>query len=359
MNNKTMSVGELYALVNDGKIKSDIDVQREIVYNDTKQRLVIDSLLVGVPLPAFYFWQNEDGILETLDGKQRIHAISRFMRNDLEFEGKIWMETDSKTQEAIKQVPLTCIICEGDDQLKREIFKRINTLGVPLSPYEVLNGLFSGEYLRGLTSYVSADKGAIKVLGDASRGKRQMKALQYLLLLNGKKPDAINDWVSEHKDESFAVDQRQLDKYIDFVADIFDDMALAGTFFSLAIKYLNDKPLWASHKKEINKAIKAYKKSDDWKLTADKAGDIEAIILAQVGGVSLDPRRVFTENQRAEIFEELESESGRYQCSICKQWFFPDELQIDHIVPWSKGGRTEKSNAQVACRACNIAKSNS
>lgn len=359
MENKTMTVGELYSLVNDGKIKSDIDVQREIVYNDEKQRLVIDSLLVGVPLPAFYFWLNSDGILETLDGKQRIHAISRFMKNDLEYDGKIWMETDPATQEALKEVPLTCIVCEGDDQLKREIFRRINTLGVPLSAYEVLNGLFSGEYLRGLTAYVSADKGAIKVLGDASRGRRQMRALQYLLQLNNKSQNELNDWVSERRDTSFAADQRQLDKYIDFIADVFDDMSLASILFPLAVRYINDKPLWSQHKKEINKALKAYKKSDSWKLTKDKSGDVESIVLATVGGISLDPRRVFTESQREEIFADAESKDGKYACEICGKWFYPDELQVDHKEAWSKGGRTEKSNAQLACRACNIAKSNS
>lgn len=357
--NTTMKVGELYELVKDGRIKSDIDVQREIVYNDDKQRLVIDSLVKGIPLPAFYFWRPDDKTLETLDGKQRINAITRFLQNDLQYEDKIWMETDPEVQDLIKSVELSCIVCSGDDQLKREIFRRINTLGVPLSPYEVLNGLFSGEYLRGLTAYVQQDKGAIKVLGDVSRGKRQMKALKYLLQLRGKKAADLNDWVSEHRDDSFADDQRELDKYVDFVADIFDDMGLVDIYFALAMRYLNDKSLWVQHKKEINKAVKAYKKSDDWKLTDDKAGDIEAIVKAVVGGISLDPRRVFTDSQRAEIFAEMEQRDGKYQCAICEKWFYPNELQIDHVEPWSKGGRTEKSNAQVLCRVCNVAKSNS
>lgn len=355
--NDTMTVGELYQLVNDGSIKSDIDVQREIVYDDAKQRLVIDSLVHDVPLPAFYFWESTPGNLETLDGKQRINAITRFMQNDLEYDGKIWMITDKEVQDKIKGVELSCIICSGEDRLKREIFNRINTLGVPLSKFEVLNGLFSGQYLRGLTAYCQVDKGAIKVLGKPERGARQMKALRYLMELRGGV--GINDYVEQHKDESFAEDQRLLDKYIDFVADLFDDMALADTFFQLSRKYLKDKSLWAQHKKEFNKAIKSYKKSDDWKLTKDKAGDIEAIIMAAVGGISLDPRRCFTDAQRVEIFEErIPDERGLYECDICHQRFADDELQIDHIVAWSKGGRTELSNAQLACRACNIAKSN-
>lgn len=41
----------------------------------------------------------------------------------------------------------------------------------------------------------------------------------------------------------------------------------------------------------------------------------------------------------------MEQSDGKYQCAICEKWFYPNELQIDHVEPWSKGGRTEKSNA--------------
>ena len=72
----TMKVKDLYNAVVDGKIISDIELQRAIVYDPAKQELVIDSIVNGIPLPAFYLWKNDDGILEVLDGKQRIEAIS-------------------------------------------------------------------------------------------------------------------------------------------------------------------------------------------------------------------------------------------------------------------------------------------
>ena len=80
-----MTVKELYNEVRDGHIISDIELQREIIYSDEKQRLVIDSIVKDYPLPAFYLWKNDDGKLEVLDGKQRIHAITRFYENDLEY----------------------------------------------------------------------------------------------------------------------------------------------------------------------------------------------------------------------------------------------------------------------------------
>lgn len=70
-----MTVKELYEKVVNGIIISDIELQRAIVYDAEKQALVIDSIYRGIPLPAFYLWEREDGVLEVLDGKQRIEAI--------------------------------------------------------------------------------------------------------------------------------------------------------------------------------------------------------------------------------------------------------------------------------------------
>ena len=292
-----MKISELYEKIRDGVIVSDIDLQREIIYDTDKQRLVIDSILNDVPLPAFYLWDN-NGKLEVLDGKQRIEAIKKFKENDLEYNNKIWKLTDTNIQEKFNETELAVIICCGEEELKRKIFNRINTLGVPLSPYEVLNGLYHGEYLRGLTLYVSNDKDALKVLGQNSRGKNQMRVIKYICIL--KEIKNLNDYVKEIKDKSFA---------------------------------------------------------DDSKFT-DKNKEIEDIIQAIVNGISVDEKRLFTIDDKRELLAKSLCENGKYQCTICKKWFYPDELQMDHKEAWSKGGRTVLSNAALLCGPCNRKKSN-
>jgi len=113
-----MKLKELYNKVNDGKIISDIELQREIIYSSDKQKLVIDSIFKGVPLPAFYFWQNENGILEVLDGKQRIEAIKNFYQNNIQYEEKIWKQFDTEAQDKFNNTEITDIICMGSDELK-------------------------------------------------------------------------------------------------------------------------------------------------------------------------------------------------------------------------------------------------
>lgn len=350
-----MKIKELYEKIRDGIIISDIELQREIIYNTEKQQLVIDSILNNVPLPAFYLWENNDKKLEVLDGKQRIESIKKFIENDLQYNDKIWKQTDSEIQKKFNETDLSVITCSGTEELKRKIFNRINTLGVPLSAYEVLNGLYNGEYLRGLTSYVSQDKDALKVLGSNSRGKNQMRVLKYICILRDKKD--LNDYVKENQSNSFAEDQRLIMKNFKFIRDIFDDYGQLDIFFNLSVKYAKDVTIWKENKTEINIRIKRYLKSDDVKFT-DKDVEIENIIQAIVNGISVDDKRLFTIDDKRELLAKTPCQDNKYQCSICKKWFYPEELQIDHIDPWSKGGRTVLSNAQLLCAPCNRKKSN-
>ena len=349
-----MKIKELYEKIRDGIIISDIELQREIIYNTDKQVLVIDSILNDVPLTAFYLWKNENGKLEVLDGKQRIEAIRKYIENDLEYKGKIWKQS-AEIHEKFNETTLSVIICSGDEQLKRKIFNRINTLGVPLTPYELLDGLYNGEYLRGLTSYISADKDALKVFGTNSRGKNQMKALKYLCILQNEKD--ITDYVEKNQTNSFASDQRLLMKYIKFIRDIFDDYGQLDIFFNLSVKYLKDITIWKQHKAEINVRVKRYLKSDDSKFT-DKSKEIEDTIQAIVQGISVDEKRLFTIDDKKGFLSSQSSENGKYKCEICKKWFYAEELQMDHKEAWSKGGRTVLSNAQLLCAPCNRKKSN-
>lgn len=358
-----MKIKDLYEQVRDGVIISDIELQREIIYKDDKQALVIDSIMNDIPLPAFYFWKNENDDLEVLDGKQRIEAIRKFKENDLEYNGLIWKQEDEDFQNKFNDTDLSVIICnenkDKDEQLKREIFKRINMLGVPLSPFEILNGMCSGEYLRGLTAYVSNDKDCLRILGDGGRGKRQMRILKYLSQLKNIKD--ITDYVKQNQNKSFANDQREIDKYVDFVSSVFDEFGQLDIYMTLAFKYVKDISIWKENKDEINIRVKKYLRSDDVKLT-DKKKEIDDIIQAIVKGISVDPKRLFTAEQKDEyLSQKTPNEEGKYQCEQpdgCGKWFYPDELQMDHKEAWSKGGRTELSNAQLLCRVCNIKKNN-
>jgi len=266
------------------------------------------------------------------------------------------MQTDKDLHEKINQCDLSVIICEGSEESRREIFRRINTLGVPLSKYEVLNGLYNGEYLRGLSKYVEQDKDVKKVLGANTRGKNQYKILELLMQL--KHFNDINDYVKANQSQSFESDQREIGRYIRFIKDIFNRYNELSIYFRLSMKYIKDVAIWKDHKDEINQHIGIYLKSVDAKLT-DKNKEIEDIIVAIVNNISVDPKRLFSSDDKQTLLYKQTCYEGKYHCGgNCNKLFFKEELTVDHIDPWSKGGRTVLSNAQLLCRVCNSKKGN-
>ena len=364
-----MTVKELYEKVVNGIIISDIELQRAIVYDADKQALVIDSIYNGIPLPAFYLWQREDGKLEVLDGKQRIEAIKKFKQGNLLYNGKTWKAYayDSDLQQVVDNTELTTIICNGTEEKKREIFNRINTLGVALSKFEVLNGLYHGNYIEGLNDYFAHDTNVRKVLPNATvdRGDNKYHLLEYIYYVRYNrafpKRSELHDYVQQHKDESFNEDFKKIKPYISFIRDVFGDVSKIGSTlkFKLAVEYLKDRTIWLQHKDDICKECNSFIKSEGYKLSQTKEKDIEAMILGIVGNMRVDSKRLFTTDDKSELLSRLQpNEQGLYECNQCHQHFNADELTVDHIKPWSKGGRTVLSNAQLLCRACNSRKNN-
>ena len=364
-----MSVKELYEKVVNGIIISDIELQRAIVYDADKQALVIDSIYHGIPLPAFYLWKREDEKLEVLDGKQRIEAIKKFKQGNLLYEGKTWKAYayDSDLQQIVDNTELTTIICSGTEEKKREINNRINTLGVALSKFEVLNGLYHANYIEGLNDYFKQDANVRKVLPNATidRGDNKYHLLEYIYYVrkNGVFPkrSELHDYVQQHKDESFNEEIKKIKPYISFIRDVFGDGSKIGNVlkFKLAVAYLKERAIWLQHKDEICKDCNAFIKSEGYKLSTTKDKDIEAMILGIVDNRHVDPKRRFTEDDKAELLSKLTpNEKGLYKCNECHQHFAADELTVDHIKPWSLGGPTVLSNAQLLCRTCNSRKGN-
>ena len=60
--------------------------QRKFVWEDKRQSKFIESILIGLPIPPMYFAEVEEGILEVIDGSQRIRTVNRFLRNELKLK---------------------------------------------------------------------------------------------------------------------------------------------------------------------------------------------------------------------------------------------------------------------------------
>lgn len=123
------------------------------IWNKTSQSRLMESLMLRIPIPAFYFDGTDDEKWLVVDGLQRLTAIRRFVIDqdlklcDLEYlkehEGKIFSELPRPLQRAIREADLVWyLIMPGTpDNVKFDVFRRINTGGLPLSSQEIRHAL--------------------------------------------------------------------------------------------------------------------------------------------------------------------------------------------------------------------------
>lgn len=227
--------------------------------------------------------------------------------------------------------------------------------------------MYHGNYIEGLNDYFAQDANVRKVLPNATvdRGDNKYHLLEYIYYVRKggvfPKRNDLHDYVQLHKDESFNDEVRKIKPYISFIRDVFGDASKIGSVlkFKLAVEYLKDRAIWLQHKDDICKDCNEFIKSEGYKLSSTKDKDIESMILGIVGNLRVDPKRLFTADDKAELLSRLTpNEYGLYECDECHQHFAAAELTIDHKDAWSTGGRTVLSNARLTCRACNSRKGN-
>lgn len=151
-----LSLKYVYELFGDGLLKLDPDFQRDYVWNkNRKKSLLIESLILKIPIPAFYFYENSDGTFLIIDGQQRLHTIfdfieGKFSLNGLEYLGdkynyKYFEDLEPKYKQRIYRTQLAVNVLDNRSPKKviYDIFRRINTGGIPLAPQEMRNAICS------------------------------------------------------------------------------------------------------------------------------------------------------------------------------------------------------------------------
>jgi len=129
------------------------DFQRDFIWNEEKQSKLIESVLMRIPLPVFYFAENEDGKHVVVDGLQRITTFERFVNNEFklrlrespELNGKRFADLPVKLKNRIEDCNLTLYLIDAKvgERIRLDIFERVNG-GVPLTRQQMRNCLFNG-----------------------------------------------------------------------------------------------------------------------------------------------------------------------------------------------------------------------
>lgn len=162
-----MSISEWGAIYENKEIDIHPEFQRFYRWNNIQKTNLIESILLGIPIPPIFVSQREDGVWDVVDGLQRLSTLYQFMGvlkdengNNVEpltlsetkylpsLKKKKWNNiynaNDSLSQELrliIKRskINVSIILKESDETAKYDLFQRLNTGGSDLSPQEVRN----------------------------------------------------------------------------------------------------------------------------------------------------------------------------------------------------------------------------
>ena len=255
------SFGELLNLHNDKEIVIRPEYQRLFRWSLEQRSRLIESIILGLPIPPIFLIEGQTGVLELIDGLQRTSSVLQFLdhaaigEEELRLVGcDILTDLNSKTfsdlpiaiRLKIKRSPIraTIINKSGDAFVKYEMFKRLNTGGSLLSAQEIRN--CSSRMVEGGDSFYDAIQDmakypafvtATKRLPEAFKEKRADEELVLrffaVILFRDHYHGNIEEWIDSimesilFKKVEFDLNQQKanFEKVFDLIADKLNDAA--------------------------------------------------------------------------------------------------------------------------------------
>jgi hypothetical protein len=354
-----------------GKLTIQPEYQRNYIYADGHHDVaVIDSLLKGYPLGLIYFNRPGEGLLEVLDGQQRITSFGRFVTGKFAITDANGMQQYfgglSKDQQAkILGSAILVYECEGTESEIKQWFKTINIAGIPLNDQELLNAIFSGPFVTaGKAEFSNSQNANVQKWGAYVRGPVDRQKFWECALDWVSKGD-IDDYMSQHRhDDNITEVKTYFNTVIDWVAGLF--VSVESEMCGLEWGRLYE----LYHKKPYDPAVvdAEVKKLYGDPYVKNRRGIFEYILGGSTDTKLLDVR-VFdaaTSRSTYEMQTAAAKKSGESNCPLCalghdaskdKLWTFAD-MDADHVAAWSKGGPTVGKNCQMLCKTHNRAKGN-
>lgn len=209
---KMITVFQVEYWISMGMLDLQPEFQRNLVWDIQRKSLLIESLLLKIPIPAFYLDERRDGRKSVIDGLQRLSTIHAFLNDEfylkkLQYlsscEEKKFSQLDNKYKTYILDTALSVNILgiQCLDMVKFDVFRRVNTGGLPLNSQEIRNIMAEHKVRELLKAMSSCDEFIHATLGginDVRMGAQEL-CLRYI---------AINDsynWENHDFDEYYGL----------------------------------------------------------------------------------------------------------------------------------------------------------
>ena len=394
------------------KQKLDIqpEFQRYFVWDKLKSSRLIESALLGIPLPVVYLSEEPDGKIYVIDGQQRLTSFFAFIDgvfpdgSDFKLTGlkvlkdhnrKKFSELDEYTRDAVRGTVIRTITFkkESDPNLKFEIFERLNTGSVPLNTQELRNCIYRGKFNK-LIREMASNKEYLELLNITGPDKR-MKDIELTLRfcsfyhnthINYKSP--IKNFLNQEMIRFSDISDKDADELrtsfknaVSIAKSVFGEHAFKRYYkgtqaepggywetkrFNVSLHDVLmdsfarvDKNLVYQNLDQIKEAFIDLMTTDDVFIDAIEIGtseerkvqrrfDLWRNRLNEILNNKRKEPRCFSNELKRKLFEENPT------CQICNNTIQQvDDAAVDHIEQYWLGGKTIPQNARLTHRYCN------
>ena len=324
--------------------------QREFVYNPQQRDAVINTVRHGFPLNVMYWVRNGEGGYEMLDGQQRTISICRYLNGEFSINHQAVGNLTTEERDAILDYELVIYVCEGTEREKLDWFDVVNTAGEKLTAQERRNAIYAGPWLNEAKKYFSktgcpaVQKGEKYLNGSAIRQQILETVLGWIADRDGGE---IEDYMSAHQHDSDCAD---LWTYFENVVEW-----VGATFPVVRVKLMKGLPWGIYYNKHGKKKVDAaslekriaqlLRDDEDIGDITNQRGIYEYVLDGDERHLSISN---FSDKMARTAYERQKG-----VCPKCGKMYEIEQMQADHITPWSKGGRTVAENCQMLCADCN------
>lgn len=412
-------IESLYRKWKDGDLDIQPDFQRGFVWDIIKASRLIESILLDIPLPVIYLSQEKDRREYVIDGQQRLTSFFSYIDGKLpdpqlpfgkdfklnslnvfsELIGKYFKDLPKELQKKIRYYKIRTITFrkESEQDLKFEVFERLNTGSVSLNDQELRNCIYRGKY-NDLLWELSEDK-TFRELLRIKKPEKRMRDVELVLrfasflhstYINYKPPikkflnsdmekyrsisekDAqnlktafknsisiIKSLLNENAFKRFHKgNERQPDGYWEkkqFNASLYDILmdSFARLDKNTVYQYLDSiREAYIelmTNDQEFIDSIELSTSSTQAIQTRFKKWDAA---INNIFNVSHREPRFFSYHLKKQLFDTNST------CTICNQRIIDiDDSSVDHIDQYWTGGKTIPENARLTHKYCNFARS--
>lgn len=363
------TVEEIIEMIDNGTLHYDQTTQRKFIYytinkqtddgSITKAGNVIRSILqFDIQLPALYFWDIGNGEYNIHDGKQRILSLYYFMKptkainvvtringRETTFNG---LSEDQK--EKLRKYTFDIVVKSGDKEKEEQSFYMINTNSEPLTDYESLRGMLYGTWIYEFEQFIESKSKVVDNIHSVNRGEQAIQFLYNCFGLLGDRlaVEKVRSYLRNVRDNSFNPDDYKLNEIVDVFSEFVKITSVESEKAILVASFIVnrgwDKDAILDYYRKIMRSANDVKK---WKFETHRT----AISKLIQDDIECDGKRLFTDDDKSSLYKRSQK-CAEANCKVTNY----KELEVDHITPWSKGGRTILDNARLLCKSHNASK---